>query len=248
MGFHDHFSGHADAYAAFRPHYPVELVTALAHASPATDAVWDVGCGSGQLSGLLTRHFTNVFATDPSAEQLANAPGVEGVSWRCAPAEQSGLEPGSVDCIVAAQAAHWFDMPAFVEECRRVGRPRALVSLVSYGLMFIRPDLDVLVNAFALETLAAFWPPERRHVDTGYAELFFPLPKVALPAISMTATWALPQVLGYVGTWSAVARARKEGQAALFDTFALELGARWGAPERTRTVEWPLTLKAGRLG
>lgn len=248
MGFHDHFSDHADAYAAFRPHYPAALVTALAEASPATGTAWDVGCGSGQLSGLLTASFAHVIATDPSAEQLKNAAVTPRVSFRCAPAEQSGLEPGSVDCIVAAQAAHWFDMPAFVAECRRVGRPEALVTLVSYGLMFIRPDLDVHINSFALETLADFWPPERRHVDTGYAELFFPVAPVVLPPLSMTATWDLTQVLGYVGTWSAVARARKDGQGALFDTFAQDLAARWGAPTQTRTVEWPLTLKAGRLG
>lgn len=247
MGFKDHFSGHAGAYAAWRPSYPEALVDALADASPATRAVWDVGCGSGQLSTLLTRRFDAVLATDPSAEQLSHALAAPHVSYSCASAEHSGLEAASVDCIVAAQAAHWFDLPAFVLECRRVGRPGALVALVTYGWMFIRPDLDERINTFALETLGPFWPPERRHVDSGYRTLDFPLEPVSLPALTMRASWRLDQVLGYVGTWSAVAAARRAGQGALFDTFAEALASLWGDGAEARTVEWPLAVRAGRL-
>ncbi|MBL8923683.1 MAG: methyltransferase domain-containing protein [Myxococcaceae bacterium] len=247
MSFKDHFSGHAQAYAEFRPTYPRELIDALADASPATKAAWDVGCGSGQLSLLLTQRFHEVVATDPSAEQLARAPVAPRVTWRQASAEQSGLAAESIDCVVAAQAAHWFDVAAFVRECRRVGRPRALVALVTYGLMFVRPDLDRRINRFALETLAPYWPPERRHVDAGYATLDFPLEPVSLPAVTMRARWSLAQVLGYVGTWSAVAAARRAGEGARFDTFIAELSANWGAEDEVRTVEWPLTIRAGRV-
>lgn len=247
MDFKDHFSGHAQAYADFRPTYPLELVEVLADASPATKAAWDVGCGSGQLSVLLAQRFHEVVATDPSPEQLARAPVTPRVTWRQASAQRSGLEPQSVDCVVAAQAAHWFDMPAFVGECRRVGRPRALVALVTYGLMFVRPDLDRVINRFALETLAAHWPPERRHVDAGYTTLDFPLEPVALPAVTMRARWSLAQVLGYVGTWSAVAAARRAGDGALFDAFVAELDSAWGPADEVRTIEWPLTLRAGRV-
>lgn len=247
MTFKDHFSGHATAYAAWRPTYPVALVDALAEASAATDTAWDVGCGSGQLSGLLTTRFRRVLATDASAEQVAHAIAAPHVEYRCAPAETSGLAASSVDCIVVAQAAHWFDMRAFSTECTRVGRPGALVALVTYGWMFIRDDLDRCLNAFALEQLSGFWPPERHHVDTGYAELHFPFEPVAFPAISMRASWSLAQVLGYVGTWSAVAAARRAGAGVLFDTFAGELASRWGAAETVRGVEWPLTVRAGRV-
>ncbi|MDP3500381.1 MAG: class I SAM-dependent methyltransferase [Myxococcales bacterium] len=245
MTFKDHFSGHATAYAAWRPTYPVALVDALAEASAATDTAWDVGCGSGQLSGLLTTRFRHVLATD--AKQVAHAVAAPNVEYRCATAETSGLAASSIDCVVVAQAAHWFDMRAFSTECTRVGRPGALVALVTYGWMFIRDDLDRCLNAFALEQLAGFWPPERHHVDTGYAELHFPFEPVGFPAVSMRASWSLPQVLGYVGTWSAVAAARKAGAGGLFDTFSGELTSLWGAAETVRAVEWPLTVRAGRV-
>lgn len=247
MGFKDHFSGHASAYAAYRPTYPLALVDTLADASPATDRAWDAGCGSGQLSVLLARRFTTVEASDASAEQVANAVAAPRVTYRCAPAERSGLPDASVDCVVVAQAAHWFDLEAFAAECARVGRPGALVALVTYGLMFIRPDLDACLNTFALETLKDFWPPERRHVDTGYAALHFPFAPVALPLLSMRAAWSLTQTLGYVGTWSAAAAAGRAGRRDLVDAFEAELASRWGAPETVREVEWPLTVRAGRL-
>jgi SAM-dependent methyltransferase len=247
MTFKDHFSGHATAYAAYRPTYPVELVDALAAASPSTDTVWDVGCGSGQLSVLLPRRFGQVFATDASAEQVAQAVAAQQVEYRCAPAEASGLPDTSIDCIVVAQAAHWFDMSAFSAECRRVGRPGALVALATYGVMFIRDDLDAVINAFTFERLGSYWPPERRHVDTGYAELHFPFAPVPFPRVSMRASWSLSQVLGYVGTWSAVAAARKAGDGRLFDDFADELSTRWSSRELVREARWPLVVRAGRL-
>jgi SAM-dependent methyltransferase len=247
MAFKDHFSGHASAYATFRPRYPQALVDALATASPATTHALDVGCGSGQLSVLLASRFSSVTATDPSAEQLAQAERAERVEYRCVPAESTGLEPVSVDCIVAAQAAHWFDLERFVTECRRVGRPGALVALVTYGLLFVRPDLDLRLTRFALEDLADFWPPERRHVDDGYASLSFPLEPVPLPAVSMRATWNLAELLGYVGTWSAVRAAEREGRGDLFDTFQTELADAWGDDVMAREIEWPLAIRAGRL-
>lgn len=247
MGFKDHFSSHAAAYAAHRPIWPAALVDVLADASPAHDVVWDVGCGSGQLSTLLPRRFSCVIATDASAEQLSHAAPATGVTYQCAPAERSGLGDDSADCIVVAQAAHWFDLPAFVAECRRVGRPRALVALVTYGVMFIDRELDDVINRFTFETLDGFWPAERRHVDNGYAELAFPLEPVALPAVTMRASWQLSQVVAYVGTWSAVAALRKAGQGERFDEFSHALSARWGEREAVREVSWPLAMRAGRL-
>lgn len=246
MRFKDHFSGHAAAYAAHRPIWPEALVDVLADASPAHECVWDVGCGSGQLSTLLPRRFTTVIATDASAEQLKHAAAARGVTYRCAAAEHSGLDDALADCIVVAQAAHWFDLPAFVAECRRVGRPRALVALVTYGVLFIDRELDEVINRFTFDTLGPFWPPERRHVDTGYAALHFPLEPVALPPVTMRASWNLAQVVAYVGTWSAVAALRKAGQAR-FDEFTHELAARWGDAAALKEVSWPLAMRAGRL-
>ena len=138
--FKDHFSSGADGYAAHRPAYPAALAEFLAGAAPRPDVAWDAGCGSGQLSVLLGDRFERVIATDGSAEQLAHAAPHPRVEYRRATAEASGLADASVDLAVSAQAAHWFDLPAYYAEVRRVARKGALVAQSVYNLV----EVDVL--------------------------------------------------------------------------------------------------------
>ncbi len=135
--FKDHFSEVAAAYAAHRPTYPAALVDLLARVAPARRLAWDAGCGSGQLSALLAGPFARVWATDASTEQLARATPHHKVTYSCAPAQASGLADGVVDLATAAQAAHWFDLPAYYAEVRRVARPGGIVALISYGVMTV---------------------------------------------------------------------------------------------------------------
>jgi len=73
MAFEDHFSGHADAYAQYRPRYPDELFSWLASLIPGRVLAWDAGTGSGQVAVALTEHVDRVVATDASADQLAQS-------------------------------------------------------------------------------------------------------------------------------------------------------------------------------
>src|SRR5688572_14539271 len=135
--FKDHFSAGSENYAASRPDYPPELAAFLAEASPARGLAVDCGCGTGQLTVRLAEHFNEVLATDASARQIAAAAPHPRVTYRTAPAEASGLEPDLADLIVAAQAAHWFDIEAFYAEARRIARPGALLALVTYGVFHV---------------------------------------------------------------------------------------------------------------
>jgi len=62
----------------------------------------------------------------------------------------------------------------------------------------------------------------------------------------MRATWNLAELLGYVGTWSAVRAAERESRGDLFETFQAELADAWGDPAMAREIEWPLAIRAGR--
>ena len=53
--------------AAHRPDYPAELGAELARIAPRRGTAVDVGCGTGQLTGLLAEHFTHVIGVDPGA-------------------------------------------------------------------------------------------------------------------------------------------------------------------------------------
>ena len=245
--FQDHFSDVAAAYAAHRPTYPAALVDFLAESAPGRDLAWDAGCGSGQLSVLLADRFARVIATDASPEQIAHAAPHPNVAYACAPAEACGLPQGVADLAVAAQAAHWFDLPAYYAEVRRVGRAGALVALVTYGLVRVDHAIDHLVDRFYVDVLGSYWPPERRHVEDGYRSLAFPFQEIVTPHFEMQASWTLVDLIGYVETWSAVwALEQAEGRARL-EAFRREVAHLWGKEPAVRSVRWPVALRVGRV-
>src|ERR1043166_2300026 len=120
MTFKDHFSAQASDYAKFRPGYPSELFEYLGSVAPSRTLAWDCATGNGQAALELAEVFDRVIATDASEKQIANAQPDARVEYRVAPAENSGLESGTVDLIMVAQALHWFDLPRFYDEARRV--------------------------------------------------------------------------------------------------------------------------------
>ena len=247
--FKDHFSHVATDYATHRPTYPPALVDLLARLAPARRLAWDVGCGSGQLSVLLADRFERVWATDASSEQLARATAHPRVTYRCAPAQTSGLEEGVVDLSTAAQAAHWLDLPSYYAEVRRVTRRGGIVALISYGVMTVAPDVDAVVRPFYHDVLGAYWPPERRHVDEGYRSLPFPFAErsAQVPDFEIRLEWRFADVVGYVGTWSAVGTLQRAQGPAPLEAFQRALARAWGPSERVRTVRWPLAIRVGRV-
>lgn len=119
------------AYARFRPEYPDALARFLAELSTARERAVDVGCGNGQLAVQLATHFGEVVGLDPSTDQIANSTAHEHVRYICAPAENIPLPDHCVDLVTAAQAVHWFDLPRFYDEVRRIGRKDVVVALIS---------------------------------------------------------------------------------------------------------------------
>jgi SAM-dependent methyltransferase len=246
MSFKDHFSAIAARYAAYRPRYPDALVDALAERADTGGVVWDVGCGNGQLSVALAERFRRVIATDPAQAQLDRAIAHPRVEYRRASAEDSGLSGASVSLVVAAQAAHWFDWPRFLAEVERVAVPGALVALVSYGNLVVGGGAaGAEIERFREGAAGRYWPPERRHVESGYRDLVMPWPEVEAPPLEMTAEWTRDELVGYVSSWSATARLVEAEGTGPFDAFRAALAAAWPDDER-RLVRWPLLVRLAR--
>lgn len=238
--------GGAD-YARFRPGYPPELVDVLVDAAPDTTVAIDVGCGTGKLTVRLAERFDAVVGIDPSEDQLANAISRDRVRYVCAPAEHLPIDDHSVGLVTAAQAAHWFDLPAFHAEVRRVAKPGALLALISYGVLLLDGEPGVRLHRFHTEEIGPYWPPQRRLVDDGYRTIEFPFREVEAPQLSMRQELRLDDLLGYISTWSAVRAARESGQERLLTAFAEDLRSVWGDPALARTVVRPVNLRLGRL-
>ncbi len=244
----DHFSQQAGDYAAFRPTYPDALGAWLATMAPAQAHVWDCATGSGQAATMLARHFERVTATDASAAQLAHAVAASGVTYREARADASGLPDASCDVVTVAQAAHWFDLPTFYVEARRVLKPGGVIAVWSYALFHSNhAGIDDVVRQFQRERLAPYWPPGREFVDDEYRSLPFPFTVMAAPAFEMTATWTRAQLLGYITSWSAVLRCREAEGRDPMSEITEALKELWRDDAQVRELRWPLHIKASRV-
>jgi len=247
MSFKDHFSERAAAYAAYRPTYPERLAEELAKLCNSPDMALDVGCGTGQLSTVLAQRFKRVIATDASPQQIGNAEPHERVEYRVATAEHSGLPDRSVDLVAAAQAAHWFDLPAFYAEARRVGRPGAVLALITYGVIQADPEVDPVIQHFYKDVVGPYWPPERRHVEEGYRAFDFPFDEMTPPSLAIVVQWRAADLMGYADTWSAVRAAEKVLGREPVEAFRRDLTKAWGDPELRRTIRFPLSFRLGRI-
>lgn len=243
--FKDLFSSQSGDYAKFRPTYPPEIFRYLASLCPSRSTAWDCGTGNGQAAVAVAEWFDRVIATDPSGKQLAQNVRHPQVDYRVAAAEASGLPSNSVDLVTAAQAFHWFDQDRFFDEVRRVCKPQGVLAIWSYGLARVTPEVDAVVLKFYSETLGRYWEIERRLVDDGYRNVSLPFQEVTPPHFEMTVDWSFNQLLGYLGTWSALQTFITKNGFNPLEALGRELHHAWGAAE-TRVVRWELALRAGR--
>ncbi|WP_341842693.1 class I SAM-dependent methyltransferase [Chitinophaga caseinilytica] len=123
MTFKDLFSVQSASYAKFRPDYPPALYAWLASQTPGHAQAWDCGTGNGQCAVHLAGFYENVYATDPSAQQIAHAAPHDRVRYAVEPAENCGLPDASADLVTVGQALHWFRFEDYFREVARVLRP-----------------------------------------------------------------------------------------------------------------------------
>lgn len=119
------FSTRAGDYAKFRPSYPARAIDAILAglADPSGLTCLDVGAGTGISARLMAERGCSVIAVEPNASMRAKAEPHPRVEFRDGGAERTGVADRSVDLVLAAQAYHWFDEEAALNEFARVLRP-----------------------------------------------------------------------------------------------------------------------------
>ncbi|WP_407292047.1 class I SAM-dependent methyltransferase [Stutzerimonas zhaodongensis] len=242
------FSVRSDHYAQFRPSYPERLFSWLAERSPRVDCALDIAAGTGQATQPLLAHFSQVIACDASLDQLTASSNWQTAHRLAAGAEQLPLRDGVADLIVIAQALHWFATPAFFAEAKRVLAPDGLLCAWCYSLIRIGEPLDGLIDHLHGETLSGYWPPGRASVDVGYTDIQAPFATLEPPPFLMEAYWDLPQLLGYLRTWSAVKRWQQTHGRDPLSELEAEFRQHWSNPKQVRRVHWPLHFVIGYPG
>lgn len=246
MHFKDLFSGHADVYHAARPIYPDALFDWLAAQAPAREQVWDVGCGNGQASVALAARFAHVHASDPSEQQIANAEARPNIDYRVEAAERCSLADASADLVTVAQALHWFDLPRFHAEVRRVLKPRGVFAAWTYADCHVDAGVDAIKQHLYVDLTGPYWQPERVHVENGYRDLAFPFEPIEAPAFEMRSHWNAAQFLAYLRSWSGTQGYRKALGVDPVTLVEADLLAAWGDAAEVRDVRWVFHLRAGR--
>ncbi|MCW8928913.1 MAG: methyltransferase domain-containing protein [Gammaproteobacteria bacterium] len=243
----DYFQTGGLKYAHYRPIYPNSLAESLALLVEHRNLVLDVGCGSGQLTDILSPFFHHVIGTDISNDQLHHATTNNNVVYKKEKAEQIKLDDNTVDLIVTAQAAHWFDLEKFYSEVQRIAKPGAAIALISYGVPFIEDMVNSIFQQSYWQEIHEFWPKEREHVENGYTKIDFPFTPLPFPNHFIQQEMNFDDFTGYISTWSAYAKAKKNGKKEVFDDLFFRLKAVWGEPNKSKKVTWPIAVRAGRI-
>ncbi|KAL4424348.1 hypothetical protein ABPG75_001649 [Micractinium tetrahymenae] len=225
------FRAQAALYASHRPSYPDDLfetVLSFAGLGPGERRLaLDVATGTGQVATALAGRFDAVLACDASQQQLEHAEQRPNITYFLSPAERlDRVADGSVDLLTVAQALHWFDLPAFYAEARRVLRPGGTLAVWGYGLPLIasppgRPPhppatlaaLHRAMHELHTCTLGAMWDPGRELVWNCYrglepgAEHFA---SVERHDLRMHKDVSMAGALGFLSSWSAYNTFRRQ--------------------------------------
>jgi SAM-dependent methyltransferase len=243
------FASASDAYALARPCYPASLYEWIAEHSPARDAVWDCATGTGQAAIGLAGYFAAVEATDLAGSQIEHGIRHPRIRYSAQPAEATDFAEASFDAITVAQALHWFDLPRFWAETRRVSRPGALFCAWGYAWFRYREEVEAALVDPVKALVEPYWAANNSILWEGYrdADTGFPFARIPTPVFRLELETDVAGIAAYVRTWSAFKRAAGDPALAvkLEDSLARGLDA-LGHDRPVRAVT-PLALVAGRV-
>lgn len=244
MATKDYFSGHSKLYATFRPTYPEELYQFIFKHVTSRDTAWDCATGNGQVAQYLSAHFNRVEATDISQQQLDHAHQAGNIFYSVQAAEKTNFPNHAFDLITVGQALHWFDLPQFYDEVRRVARPNGLLAVWGYAVCSVNLTVDKIFLDFYNNIVGPYWDDARKMVDEEYRNLKFPFQQIKTPKFSLTVEWTLEQFAGYLTTWSATQKYISANHHDPVPEIVDQLKAQWSSE---KLVTFPIFLKLGRV-
>ncbi|WP_449438542.1 class I SAM-dependent methyltransferase [Pedobacter steynii] len=176
------FSNRVEDYVKYRPGYPAEIIDFLQSQFGLypDKIIADVGAGTGISAELFLNAGYEVFAVEPNLEMrekavelLAHLPAFHAINGT---AENTTLETGSIDAVVAGQAFHWFDRSAARFEFSRILKPEGLVVLI-WNERKTKSDFEVAYDELIIKHGSDYVKVDHRNIDeTKIGEFFAPEP------------------------------------------------------------------------
>jgi len=243
----DLFSNQSDLYAKYRPSYPRELFEYIVSFVKAKDVAWDCATGNGQAATVLSNYFKKVIGTDISAAQIEKAVKKNNIEYLVCPAESTPFKENSFDLVTVAQAYHWITWAEFRKEVVRVCKPGAIIAVwMYYNHNTGDEKVTAIVRNFHENVAKPYWDHERKYVEEKYETVEFDYELLPVKKFESILHWQREDLLGYVGSWSAIQKFIKTNGYSPLPQLEDELKKIWPDDEIKR-VSFPVYLKLGRV-
>jgi hypothetical protein len=126
--------------------------------------------------------------------------------------------------------------------------PGGAITVWTYGDPVLdHAPSDALLQRFNHETMGPYWPVERGAVGAAYKREEFPFAEIETPSFSLERSWTMPDLAGYLRSWSSVASYRARHADDPVVAVEEELARIWGDAGMRHTVRWPVTMRAGHV-
>ncbi len=133
------FGRTSEDYRAHRAGFPPETFDRLVQFGIGLpdQRIVDLGTGTGTVALALAERGSSVVGVDVAEEQIEQARAIAGeqgrdVEFVVAPAEETGLDAGTFDIVVAGQCWHWFDREGAATEARRLLKPDGTIVIAHF--------------------------------------------------------------------------------------------------------------------
>ena len=243
----DLFSKQSDLYAKYRPAYPKELFEYIVSFVNTRDVAWDCATGNGQAASVLSDYFTKVIGTDISPAQIEKAVKRDNIEYLVCPAETTSFAADTFDLVTVAQAYHWIKWDQFREEVIRVCKPGAVIAAWMYYNHNTGDErVGAVVRSFYENVTKPYWDYERKYVEEKYETVEFDYELLPAKKFESILHWQREDLLGYVGSWSAIQKFIKTNGYSPVPQLEEELKKIWPDDE-IKKVSFPVYLKLGRV-
>ena len=255
------FAGTSPFYARYRPGAPAEVVRYLRglFSLDGKGRLLDLGCGTGQLTLALARHFEEVVGLDPDADMIHEAQEhvdeeSHNVIWKVSRAEDVTDADGTFRLATACRSFHWMDHYSVLAQMERLIEPGGGIAIMGDSSFWrgredwqrqIRSVLEYVLGPRRRAGSGHFAvtdePFEDMLVNTGFVE-------VSVREFAVVRQWTFTDIIGYLHSTSF---ASVEVLGDKRDQFVQALSAELGFPSASqqfteRANFYVKTAKVGR--